>query len=144
MNPSDILKQSSVTVSPEAYTLVSLSHESWKLLLANPELSPRMTSPFMIFMDKHEVTLLLDEIDFENIRSGIGDPRLETGFRMLTFETVLDFDLVGFISEVSRILADAEISILPIAAFSRDHVLIKQADLAKALKALGPHVAELC
>lgn len=144
MSASDILKKSSVTVSPETFTLISLAHESWKPLLANPELSPRMTSPFMIFMDKYEVTLLFDEIDFANIRVEIGDAKVETGFRMLTFDTVMDFDVVGFMAAVSEILADAAIPIFPISAFSRDHILVRQSHLASALKALGPHVAELC
>lgn len=98
----------------------------------------------MIFMDKYEVTLLLDDEDFANIKPGIGEANVETGFRMLTFETVLDFDVVGFMAAVSRILADAGVPIFPISAFSRDHLLIKQNDLAKALKALGPHVDEIC
>jgi len=103
-----------------------------------------MTAPFMILMDKYEVTLLLDEIDIANIREGIGEAKVEGGFRMLTFDTELDFDVVGFMAAVSGILADAGISIIPISAFSRDHILIKQNDLAKALKSLGPHVRELC
>ena len=113
-------------------------------LITDPDLSPRMSSSFMIFMDKYEVTLLLDEVDFANMRPGLGDAKVERGFRMLTFDTVLDFEVVGFISEVSRILAEASIPILPISAFSRDHILVKQDDLANALKVLGPYVADLC
>lgn len=113
-------------------------------VIADPNLSPRMTSPFMIFMDKNEVTLLLDDVDFANIRPGLKDSKVERGFRMLTFDTVMDFDVVGFMAEVSRILAEASIPIFPISAFSRDHVLVKQDDLANALKALGPYVGDLC
>ena len=46
--------------------------------------------------------------------------------------------------EVARILADDGVPIIALSAFSRDHLLVKQSDLANALKALGPHVAELC
>jgi len=31
-----------------------------------------------------------------------------------------------------------------LSSFSRDHLLVKQADLGKALRVLGDHVAELC
>jgi hypothetical protein len=47
-------------------------------------------------------------------------------------------------AEISRILAEADIPIMALSAFSRDHLLIKQNDLASALKALREHVAELC
>jgi hypothetical protein len=129
---------------PETFFLVSLLHNDWLKLLESPELSPRMSAPFMIFRDKYEVTLLLDEVDFGTIRHAIRGAKTEGNFRMLSFDIELDFNVVGFLAEVSRILAEAEISIVALSAFSRDHILIKQADLPKALKALGKYVAELC
>ena len=143
-DPRELLAGSRVIVAAESFSLVSLTKEQWSALIRDPELSPRMTAPFMILMDAFEVTLLLDDVDFANIRSGLGQAKTERGFRMLTFDTILDFTHVGFMAEVTRILADAGISVLPLSAFSRDHLLIKQNDLADALKALGPHVADLC
>ncbi|MBC7899473.1 MAG: ACT domain-containing protein [Saprospiraceae bacterium] len=103
-----------------------------------------MTAPFMIFRDKFEVTLLLDEVDFGTIRHAVRDAKIEGGFRLLTFDTVLDFNVVGFLAEVARILAEENISMVALSAFSRDHVLLKQNDLAPALTSLGPFVGELC
>lgn len=141
---AELLKNSSVEVAPETFFLVSLRHEDWLRLLENPELSPRMTAPFMIFRDKFEVTLLLDEVDYGTIRHAVRDSKVQGGFRLLTFDTVLDFSVVGFLAEVSRILAEAGVSIVALSAFSRDHIMVSQADLPNALKALGPYVAELC
>jgi hypothetical protein len=62
----------------------------------------------------------------------------------LTFDIELDLNVVGFFAEISRILAEDDVPIMALSAFSRDHLLIKQNDLAKALKALGGHVGELC
>lgn len=144
MNALELLKKTRVEIAPEIFTLVSLRHEDWLKLLENSELSPRMTTPFMIFKDKFETTLLLDEIDFETIRYAIRDSKIERGFRLLTFDLVMDFTVVGFLAEVSRILAEANISIVALSAFSRDHILIKQENLARALKILGEYVEELC
>ena len=143
-NALEILRKTRVEVAPETFTLVSLRHEDWLKLLENPELSPRMTAPFMIFEDKFETTLLLDEIDFDKIRYAVLNAKTEGGFRLLTFDIELDFSVVGFLAEVAKILADANISIVALSAFSRDHLLIKQTDLAKALKVLGEYVAEAC
>lgn len=140
----DLLKKTRVEVSPDTYTLISLSHDNWLKLLETPELSPRMTAPFMIFQDNREVTLLLDEIDYEKIRYSILTAKSQGGFRLLTFDVELDFTVVGFIAFVSKILAEADISIVTLSAFSRDHLLIKQNDLAKALIILGEYVEELC
>ena len=144
MKFSELLKSTKIEVAPETFLLISLPHDDWLKLLENPELSPRMSAPFMIFRDKWEVTLLLDEIDFGTIRHAIRDAKTEGNFRLLSFDIELDFNVVGFLAEVTRILAEAEISIVALSAFSRDHILIKQADLSKALKVLGQYVAELC
>jgi len=143
-NVRELLRKTRVEVAPETFYLVSLRHEDWLKLLENPELSPRMSVPFMIFKDTFETTLLLDEIDFGTIRHAILDAKRQGNFRLLTFDIELDFTIVGFLAEVARILADAEISIVALSAFSRDHLLIKQEDLAKALKVLGEYVGELC
>ncbi len=144
MEIKNLLKKTRVEVAPEIFTLISLRHEDWLKLLENPELSPRMTAPFMIFKEKHETTLLLDEIDFETLRHAVRDAKTERGFRLLTFDIELNFKVVGFLAEVARILAEAEISIVALSAFSRDHLLIKQEDLVKTLKVLGNYIEELC
>lgn len=140
----DLLKKTKVEIAPETYSLISLREAEFQKLLENPELSPRMTAPFMIFKDKFEITLLLDETDFAGVRNNLENAKVETGFRLLTFEIVLDFNVFGFLAEIARILAEAEIPIVALSAFSRDHILIKQENLAKALKVLGEYVEELC
>lgn len=140
----ELLRQTRIEVAPETFFLVSLAHRDWIKLLENPELSPRMTAPFMIFRDQFEVTLLLDEADFKTLRHQVRDAKTAGNYRLLTFDIKLGLDVVGFFAKVSQILAEAEIPIIALSAFSRDHILIKQIDLAKALKILGEHVAELC
>lgn len=140
----ELLQKTSVTVMPGTFILVSLQHDAWLKLLEDPALSPRMTAPFLIFRDQHELTMLLDETDYGTMRHALRDTKVQRNFRLLTFETVMDFAVVGFLAEVSRILAEAGISIVAISAFSRDHILIAQDDLADALKALGPYVGDLC
>lgn len=103
-----------------------------------------MSAPFMILKDPWEVTLLLDETDFTNISGAVGGTSVRGGFRLLSFDLPLDFEVVGFFSEVSRILAEAGVPILSLSAFTRDHVLVSQDHLAKALVALGGHVGDLC
>ena len=141
---AELLRRTRVEIAPETFFLISLPHQDWLKLLENPELSPRMSAPFMIFRDKWEVTLLLDEIDFGTIRHAVRDAKSKGNFRLLSFDVELDFSVVGFLAEVTKILAEAEISIVALSAFTRDHVLIKQADLSKTLKVLGGYVEELC
>lgn len=96
-----------------------------------------MTSPFMIFRDKYEVTLLLDETDFGTMRHAVRDARIEGNFRLLTFDVEMDFSVVGFMAEVSRILAEAGISIVALSAFSRDHPFDKTSRPWQCIKSCG-------
>jgi len=144
MNAKELLRSARVEVAAETFALVGMTREQLLSLLGDNVLSPRMSAPFMIFMDPHEVTLILDEIDLANMRPGLGGAKIENGYRMLTFDIVLDLSVVGFMAEVARILADAGVAILALSAYSRDSLLIKQDDLANALKALGPFVDEVC
>ena len=98
----------------------------------------------MFLKDEHEVTLLLDEVDWRTMRHAVRDARIESNFRLLTFDIELDWKTVGFLARVTQILAEAGISVGALSAFSREHLLIKQEDLGTALRVLGEHVAELC
>lgn len=143
-NIRELLKTSRIEVAPETYHLISLRHEDWKRLLENPELSPRMTAPFMILSDKYEVTMMLDDTDYGTCRHALRDAKTSGNFRLVTFDVVMDFTVVGFMAFVSRVLAEAGISIMALSAFSRDHILVSQADLPKALKVLGEYAGDLC
>lgn len=88
-----LLRSVKIEVLPESFSIVSINQKTWAKLLENPELSPRLTAPFMIFRDKFETTLLLDEIDFEKILGAISDAKVERNFRLLTFDKELPFNV---------------------------------------------------
>lgn len=140
----ELLRSASVEVAPETFVLVGLRPSEWERLLENPELSPRPSARFMLLRDAYEVTLLLEEEDWRAMRHAARDAKVEDDFRLLTFNVVLQWDVVGFLARVSEIMASENIPVGALAAFSRDHLLVKQEHLARALRALGPHVAELC
>jgi len=65
---------------------------------------------------------------------------IEKDWKILTFDMILPFELVGFLAKVSKALADEKISIFVISAYSTDHILVKEEDLTRTkekLKNLG-------
>ena len=143
-SPADLLRRAKLVVSPETYHVVSLDHEAWNEILSDPALSPLMRSEFLLFKDKWEVTLVLDSSDFANIRPGLGKAKVENGFRLLSFDIEMPFNVVGFMARVAGVMAESGISILPFSSFSRDHLLVSQEDLPSALKAFRGLVDEVC
>jgi len=141
---AELLRHTKVEVAPATFALVRLRHEDWNRLLENPELSPRAQSTFMLLRDPVEVTLLLEDDDWRAMRHAARDAKVEGGFRLVTLDIELAWNVVGFLAHVTGILGGAGVSVGALSAFSRDHLLIKQDDLGKALRVLGEHVAELC
>lgn len=64
------------------------------------------------------------------------DAIAQEGRRLIRFDTVLDFSVVGFIAEISRALAEADISILSISTYSTDAVLVHESRLDEAINAI--------
>ncbi|MCM3906170.1 MAG: ACT domain-containing protein [Pyrinomonadaceae bacterium] len=141
---SDLLRETRIEVHPATFVLLGLSDQNWTRLLENPELSPRAESPFLVFRDGREVTLLLEENDWQRIRHLVRDAKIERGFRLVTLDIELPWNVVGYLARVTEILAASGIPVGALSSFSRDHLLVKQDDLARALRVLSEQVKELC
>jgi len=96
---------------------------------------------FANIVDKNETTVIIEQskCDGKNI---IG---IEKDWKILTFDMVLPFGLIGFLAKISKVLADENIPIFVISAYSPDHILVKEKDLTRAevkLKELGCTIEE--
>lgn len=87
---------------------------------------------FANITDKNETTVIISQSEF-NEKDAI---EIEKGWKMLTFDMILPFGLVGFMAKISQALADEKIPIFAISAYSTDHILVKKKDLPKAIKKL--------
>ncbi|GAG62856.1 hypothetical protein ES703_55703 [subsurface metagenome] len=96
---------------------------------------------FVNIIDKNETTVIIEQSEYNN-EDVI---KIEKDWKILTFDMVLPFGLVGFLAKVSKVLADEKIPIFAISAYSTDHILVKEKDLARAeekLEELGCVVEE--
>ncbi|HLF28506.1 MAG TPA: ACT domain-containing protein [Anaerolineae bacterium] len=122
------------------YALVSLPRDQMRPVTI---LFGGLADPFAaLIVDKAEITVLMHELDWSLGSRGLTGMRVENDFRLITFDLVLDLDTVGFIAVVSRLLAEADLSLLPLAAYSRDHIFVRGRDFARAWKVLSDFIAE--
>ncbi len=61
----------------------------------------------------------------------------EDGFLAFRIEGVLDFSLIGILSNISTVLADHEIGIFAVSTFNTDYILVKKENYEKALERLA-------
>lgn len=60
----------------------------------------------------------------------------EPGWRILKCEGPLDYSLTGIIASLAEPLADAGVSIFPIATYDTDYILVQESRLETAINAL--------
>jgi hypothetical protein len=89
-----------------------------------------------VMVDKDEVTLIISEAGLEAFTNRIPDHAVSRGFRLITFDVMLDHTLIGFMSTISGHLAAAGIPIMIYSAFERDHLLVHDTHFGQAMAAL--------
>ena len=118
MDTDDLLQAGSVTVRAGTYAVVK-SRQPYP-------------DAFACIDDGEEVTVIVesDEYDLDDAIE------VRDGWKLLTFDMVLPFELVGFLARVASALADAGVSIFAISAYSTDHILVAEADIEAAIECL--------
>lgn len=103
-------------------TEVIVNKESYSIIKARKPVN----NAFAVIKDKNEITIITSNvIDEKNVI------KKEDDWRLITFNVILPFELVGFIAKISTKLAKEGISIFVISTYSTDHILIKEKDLEK-------------
>jgi uncharacterized protein len=111
---------------------IILRKETFSIIKAKKILS----NAFAVIRDKDETTVIIESSKVKN-KDVI---QAEPGWKLITFNTVMPFNMIGFIAKISQALAKAKISIFVISSFSTDHILVKEGDIQKTiltLKELG-------
>jgi hypothetical protein len=95
-------------------------------------------NPFMALLaDKDEVTLMLEDEDYQEYKNRLRNHEVsDTLYRLITFDIVLEPTLVGLMARITQVLAAAQISVMPFAAYSRDHIFVGEADFDRAIQVL--------
>jgi hypothetical protein len=90
-----------------------------------------------LITDKDEVTLLIPVEGVEEFADRLHNYEVSAiTYRLITLDVELDPQLTGFIARISAALAAAGISILPYAAYTRDHLFVPADQFDNALAAL--------
>lgn len=61
----------------------------------------------------------------------------EDGWRAFRIEGVLDFSLVGILSPIAQLLAEARVGIFAVSTYNTDYVLVKEMQLPLAVEVLS-------
>ena len=127
-------------MSEKKLTMKLLKERLGLCRLTKNELIPQ----WAINSDFYSITKTLEELSIvcsqDNIPSNI---KCEKEWRALKIERQLEFSLIGILASIGTILAQKGISIFAISTFDTDYVLVKEKDIANAIRALSNEKYEI-
>lgn len=130
------LQQAQPVTDGQNYRLVKLPPGA---IIAAAGVMAEIGEPFTaVIAARDEVTLVMPEeavADFEHRLPG--HHLSPVVYRLITFDVVLEAELVGFMARIATTLAANAISIMPYAAFTRDHILVAATELDRAMTVLS-------
>jgi hypothetical protein len=120
MDPTEFLDGGTVSVSDETYAVCRTDRD-------HPEVDA-----FATVREAGETTVVVEQGDLDDVDAD----DVETGWKRLTFEMELPFELVGFIAAVATALAEVDVSVFVLSSYATDHVFVTEADLGAAVARL--------
>jgi hypothetical protein len=120
----DALSQTVLYTDGVAYSLIHLPPQA---ITPAAGILAEVGQPFLaLIVDKDEVSLILPTRNWQAMAHRLPGAEATHDLRLITFDVVLDHNLVGYLAHVSRALAQAGVPILALSAYERDHVLVPQ------------------
>lgn len=118
-----VLKQAVFYSDDLLYQVIQLPAQA---IMAAAGVIAEVSEPFSaLIVDKDEVTLVLPVDVLEEFAHRLpGHKPSPAPYRLLTLDVELEPTLVGLLARMSAALSAAGVSILPFAAYSRDHLLV--------------------
>jgi len=126
MKPEDWFKNAKAYFWEESFAIIK-SNQTYPEAFAN-------------ITDQNEITVIIDQNKLRNTRYPEHNNKkmsaLEKNWKILTLDVVFPLNAVGILARIAGILAEKGISIMAISAYSRDHFLIREENMDKAILAL--------
>jgi hypothetical protein len=90
----------------------------------------------VLLRERDEVSLTVEESAWRNsplvaLATAAAEP-----YRVITFDLALDLGIVGYFAPAAAALAEAGVPIVPQCAYAKDHLVVREEDLERALAAL--------
>lgn len=95
------------------------------------EVDPSKKFNFISATDEENSLICLTENVPDNFTERID------GWRALKIQGVLDFSLIGILSKILGLLAEAKIGIAAVSTYNTDYIFVKETDLDKAVETLA-------
>lgn len=137
-NLAHLLAQTRVQADPRTFVIVSVPvrfESTLRKALAD------LHAPFFVQIGSDELTVVVATDEWTRVHRAFPDAKEEAGYRLITLEVRLDWQVTGYLAAVTRALADAGVPVGVLSSFYYDHLLVRGELLEKAEAALQHLIA---
>ncbi len=99
-------------------------------------------APFSLTEHGAEVSLMVREEEWDRLAPRLRGSAVERGFRLVTLDLELEWTVVGYLAAVTETLAREQIPVGVLSTFHRDHLLVREGDLERAMGAIRRLIGE--
>jgi hypothetical protein len=121
-------------VVPERYVLASLAPS--RLGEAAALVAAGAGEFAALLRERDEISLTVTEAAWHGSALAAMATAAAGPYRVITFDLALDLGIVGYFAPPAAALAAARVPIVPQCAYAKDHLLVREEDLERALAAL--------
>lgn len=128
-----LLGRTALRLDPRAFTIASVSpsyEKSVRLTLSE------LHAPFFIQFLPDELSIVLAEDEWAHVRSKFPSAKEETGYRLITLDAALDWQVTGYLAAVTAAMAEEGIPVGVLSSFHHDHLLVRGDRLENTVAAL--------
>jgi hypothetical protein len=130
----NLLARTKLSVLPEDYLVIRLPLDSKPI---PGEWYRPATTRFAVFIkETHETSLIVSRRKWLRMQSIFDQSIVSEPMKVIAFDCKLSMTVPGYMSAIGGVLADANINVLPVSTLSSDHILVKKADLPRAVRLL--------
>ena len=131
---SKLLGKTKLVVLPEDYFLIRLPVDTKPI---PGEWYRPATTRFAVFIrEPKEITLVVPRRKWLRMQNIFEKFEVSEPMKVITFDIKLSLAVYGYIAAISKVLAEAKVSLLPMSSFNRDHILVSKKDLPRSIRLL--------
>ena len=124
----ELFAETRVYSPKDKYVIVSLGRHVNAL-----HLFARLRTFSSVTLETDDVSLVIRQTQWNRCSSRFKKARVAGPYRLIAFDIIMSLDVVGFLATVSRLLADAGISIISVSTYLRDYILVPEGNQKKSL-----------
>ena len=133
-NIKKVLARAKLVVLPEDFFVVQLPVDA--KLIPGEWYRPATTRFAVYIREPNLITLIVNRKKWLRMQSIFESYEISEPMKVVAFDVKLSMVTRGYMAVIGTVLADANLSALPISSFLRDHIIVPKADLPRIVRVI--------